>query len=121
MAVIVVMAILGSIILGIAGYAGRKAAESRAIADLQKIRIVLEEYRITYGGYPQEDIVLLDGWFELFDTNTNLFRNLTFDDPWGRPYQYVPQSRFSYDLYSFGPSGGPHDAIDGDWQYDVIR
>ena len=52
MTVIAIIAVLAGLILGIAGYAVRKADISRAMADMEKIKNALEEYRLAYGPYP---------------------------------------------------------------------
>lgn len=56
LAVIMIMAILGGIILGIAGYASRRAAEANAQATLQQLRNALEDYRLQYGQYPPIEV-----------------------------------------------------------------
>jgi len=118
MAVIVVMAILGSIVLGIAGYAGRRAAESKAHAELQSIRNAMEEYRLHFGRYPDQIFETSANWSNWLGTVnhplTNQLNEMNWLDPWGNAYQYEARSRFSYELFSHGPSGPDED-------YDRIR
>jgi len=106
MAVILVMAILGSIIVGVSGYAGRRSAESKARAELQIIRNALEEYRVDRGTYPDQEFREEADWKAwLNDVNhplTNIVADLNFLDPWGNAYQYEYKTRFSYELYSQG-------------------
>lgn len=114
LAVTMVMAILAGIVLGVAGYAARRADESRAKAELQVIRNALDGYRVTAGMYPQVDLTTTGQWDSVAADLTNHVESITFVDPWGRPYQYITQGRFSFDLYSTGPTGP-------DQTYDIIR
>ena len=56
MTVVAIIAVLAGLILGIAGYAVRKADISRAMADMEKIKNALEEYRLAYGSYPTNTV-----------------------------------------------------------------
>jgi general secretion pathway protein G len=97
---------------------------SRAIADVQAISIMIDNYRLSFGRYP--------------DTLADLQTALPAD-PWGTAYQYInyanivgPDPRrtdqfgvplnINYDLYSMGPdrSSSPPitDAVSRD---DIIR
>jgi general secretion pathway protein G len=69
--VVAVIAILASI--GIPRYlqAVRTARNVQAIGDIRKISVEIEQYRARHGGLPE---VL----------------PVERDDPWGRPYQYIP-------------------------------
>ena len=51
--VIAIIAILTGLVLGIAGYASRKASIARAEADVAQIRDALEEYRTEYAAIPR--------------------------------------------------------------------
>lgn len=120
--VIAIIAILTGLVLGIAGYASRKASIARAEADVAQIRDALEEYRTEYGGYPeaisndttvlcsnlwyapQQDglapFLVMKGW-----NDPNRF-DYEIKDPWGRDYHYShdpSQSRGQYKLWSDGP------------------
>lgn len=112
LAVIMIMAVLGGIVLGIAGYASRRADDSRARAELQLLRNALEEYRLDQGAYPSGDIDTIGGWEDELGPYTNQFADISFMDPWGEPYQFIHQGRFSFDLYSMGPTG---DSEEYDW------
>ncbi len=113
MVVIMIMMVLSGIVLGIANYASRKAAEGRARAELQQLRNALDEYRLAVGQYPSVTIVGDSGsaapWIGIVPHLTNYVENLSFVDPWGRVYQYRPQGRFSFDLWSRGMD--PSDAV----------
>ena len=131
MVVVAIIAILAGLVLGTAGYATRKADHSKAVADMEKIKNGLEEYRLQYGGYPenlnednpkalsaalwekpQDDgikpFLIMKGWND---------DAIQYDvlDPWGNPYHYYynpkgdpryaehNNSKFGYDLWSDGP------------------
>ena len=129
MTVIAIIAVLAGLILGVAGYAMRKADQSRAMADMEKIMNALEEYRLAYGSYPtntmannsgnwvsalfckKQQFLVLKGW----NDPTKVYQAV---DPWGNDYRYfhdagggVPgrvyatnnNSKFGYDLWSEGP------------------
>lgn len=109
MTVIAIIGILIALVLGVAGYASRKSDHDRAVADIEKIKYALEEYRAQYGNYPASIDTNLDrncstGWVHYLwrypQTNDNLkpflvFKGLTnrttvvpFKDPWGNDYLY---------------------------------
>lgn len=133
MTVVAIIAVLIGMVVGIAGYASRKAAVARAQTDLEKIKAAVEEFRVLYGYVPtntmpdnsanltgqlwvkpqregRAPLLIMKGWT---DTNTS-YRIL---DPWGNDYRYLRRptppyatnnnSRFGYDLWSLGP-----DALD---------
>lgn len=130
--VIAIIAILAGLVLGVAGYANRKASVARAEADIEKIRNALEEYRAQYGGYPvnpvgqeansavltsnlwykpQQDglapFLVMKGW-----NDPDVYTNRIID-PWGRDYRYLQDpgsGRFTYKLWSEGPDAS--DAAD---------
>lgn len=129
MVVVMVMMVLTGIVLGIANLASRRAAEGRARADLQQLRNALDEYRLEVGRYPQVTIVyppigsgevdsqdttdLLNRWRDnITPPLTNFVTDLSFQDPWGRAYQYRPQGRLAYDLWSRGTD--PRDSVSED-------
>lgn len=128
--VIAIIGIMMGLVLGISGYATRKADYSRATAELEQIKNALEEYRIEYGRYPNNTdaddsrnltdalwgkphddgippFLALDEW----DDENERYRLL---DPWGNDYRYYHDSdgtpfyaehnnsRLGYDLWSLG-------------------
>jgi general secretion pathway protein G len=100
MVVIMIMALLGSIVFGITGYASRKAASSRALAQIQQIKNALEGYRLEWGMYLTNSGPMTATWA------TNLLtydRELVFVDPWERAYQYEGQGNYQFRLWSYGP------------------
>ena len=94
MAVILLIFVLAAMVVGISGYVTRKGAEAQARAELQQLRNALEEYRIATGSYPA-GLGGLGGYGE----------GVSLQDPWGWGYEYELRGRFSYELFSRGPSG----------------
>jgi type II secretory pathway pseudopilin PulG len=94
LAVIAIIAILSG--LGAKGYslARRQAKESRAKADIEKLRAALVEYRIEFGAYPTD--------LSNTDFLTHAVEGIEFNDPWGRAYQYECTNRFLYRIWSDG-------------------
>ena len=106
MVVIMIMAILAGIVFGIMGFAARKAASARAMADLQQIKNALERYRLDYGGYFDQSgpMTTADPLWDTFRAAlTNYNQEVKFTDPWERPYQYESQGRYQFRLWSYGP------------------
>lgn len=110
--VIGIIGILVGIVIGVAGFANRKSANSRALSDLERIKTALEEFRIERGRYfgPASgsvsgavDSLTVGG--ERFDVAmSNYLKDLRMIDPWGNAYQYASSSPFSYRLWSMGLS-----------------
>lgn len=126
MTVIAIIAILASLVFGVAGYAMRKASESRALADIERIKNALEEYRVEFGRYPANTVeadseawasklwqhkppfLVMKGW-------NDPAASYPVVDPWGNEYRYYydsdgspryaehNNSKFGYDLWSEGP------------------
>ncbi|HBA84945.1 MAG TPA: hypothetical protein DCZ95_12695 [Verrucomicrobia bacterium] len=129
--VVAIIAVLASMILGVAGLATKKADEGKALSDMEKIKNALEDYRVEYGRYPinflpanttnwvaqlwcqpqalgKKPFLVLKGW-----TDPNI--NYGAIDPWGATYRYLHRSaspyadhndsKFGYDLWSLGPDG----------------
>lgn len=97
--VIGIAVFLLALTLGIAGYARFAAREGRALADMEKIAFVLQDYWLRNGSYPSTLVSVSNRLPENFS-----FSNAVPLDPWGRNYYYsnAPQS---YLLKSFGPDG----------------
>ena len=99
--ILVVTAIIGiliGLILGISGFAAKKSDESKTKAQMQVIGNALEEYRVLYGSYPTNLVVLTNATSKL----SVEFKNIPSTDPWGRPYVYEQTSRYAYSLRSLG-------------------
>lgn len=102
--VVLIISILMGIVLGFTGYASRAAARSRALADIQKIKDALEQYRLANGTYPTvSGDMTAAPWAPFRAALTNYVRDLNFTDPWGRGYRFESQGRFQFKLWSYGP------------------
>ncbi|MCS7049699.1 MAG: type II secretion system protein GspG [Verrucomicrobiae bacterium] len=132
MAVITIIAVLAGLVLSIAAFANRKAAVSRAQAEIAELSRAIEAYRLDFGQYPtsstiratnllnnallHQQLVSRPGRYITFrphqlrvsGTTTNIL------DPFGNPYNYfrvyvassdVATNRTTFDLWSFGPDG----------------
>lgn len=101
LAVMAIIAILAG--LGARGYslAKRQAKESRAKAGIEKLRNLLNEYRVEYGRYPASlsDIGPL----------TNSVEGIEWTDPWSNDYQYLCTNRFLYRIWSEGQDAATDD------------
>lgn len=107
--VVGIIAILAGITLGITNYANRKAAVSRALADMETIKAALEEYRLQRGEYFVVTNVIQLTNLPGFSNEVGRFSptGIRLSDPWGRGYYYTTHNRtpaLSYRLYSDGPS-----------------
>lgn len=100
--VVAIIGILVGITIGVAGFAGRKSANSKAVAELEQLKNALEEYRVEQGRYYPKMISDTNDVAEFRKIITNYADKLSFTDPWGRAYQYRPQGEFSYRLWSMG-------------------
>lgn len=109
--VVAIIAILVGMVVGISGYASRKSATAKALSDMERIKGALEEYRLTKGGYLSATITVVNATYANFtNTLSKIDGQLKFLDPWGRPYQYLPNPApgakiiLSYRLWSEGAS-----------------
>lgn len=105
-----VMAIIGILVgIGFKGYrlAQRQAKEAQAMADLEKLRLALDEYRVEFGTYPGQVAVAA---VPRQDFLSECVEGLQWADPWGNAYLYVCTNRFRYRLWSTGQNP----ELDGD-------
>ncbi len=103
LAVMAVIGVLAGMVLGISGYASRRADESRAMADIERIKDILEDYRIRTGRYPPNAASMRD---EVRNSNLSFFHETNqLRDPWNRNYEYRLEGRYIIYVYSVGPSG----------------
>lgn len=129
--VLVVMAVIGllaGLITGLSGRARAKARVAATQAQIEKVKLGLEEYKLEYGRYPRVDSARalvaalyaipksrLQPVFVEFDPSeleeTNLWK-----DAWGNEFIYDGRTPThhpdSYDLYSTGPNGQDGDEDD---------
>lgn len=110
LAVMAIIGILAGLILGVSSYASRKASESKAIAEMEKIKNGYEYYKIDFGVYPDYMVKISKYVSDLTYTNNGAL------DPWGNPYE-TNVSSFSVTIISGGQDGivgGDHAADDID-------
>lgn len=106
--VIMIISVLTGMILGITGFANRKAAESRAAADIQILQNALEEHKLEYGYYPVlaslTNIFVITNELEKIDW---VAKKVSYTDPWEQAYQYENPDIYSlsYTLISMGMDG----------------
>lgn len=101
LAVIAIVALL--IGIGVKGYslAQRSAKEALALADLEKLGLALNEHRVEFGRYPEQETA---GPVPRLDFFSETVEDLQWIDPWGGAYQYLclATNRFVYRLWSTG-------------------
>jgi general secretion pathway protein G len=113
MIVIAIIAILASLVLSTAGYVQKKAARSRAEAEIAAVGAALESYKADNGDYPSgsASLVLVTSlmpssgkvYFEFKSKSTNSSGWL---DPFGSTYSYIytngspNNGTNNYDLWS---------------------
>lgn len=85
--VITVIAILAGIVLNTAGYMQRKAAWSRAEAEIAALSAALESYKVEYGTYPTnsstDNAILRAALGSGINTNHNPLGKMFFEFPAG--------------------------------------
>ena len=118
--VIMIIAVLAGLVIGTASYANKKAAISQVMADIERIKIALDNYKATYGAYPKVDGIanLIQAihtkpiqrsepvFIELKPSEITSGRIV---DPWGNDLRYrgnpANNDATFYDLWSHGPDG----------------
>jgi len=115
--VMVIIAVLAGIVIGVFGSAAKKGDISKAKADIEHIRIALDEFRAEFGYYPLSGGY--EGPFNSLVSNElsaaqqavvfTAVDELSYIDPWGNEYMYQrgsqPENRFRYQIWSLGPDG----------------
>ena len=101
LAVMAIIAILAG--LGAQSYnlARRQAKESRAKAEIEKLRTALNEYRVEFGHYPVSGAQAV-GRLDQIGFLTNAVEGAALVDPWGCDYYYECNDRFLYRIWSEG-------------------
>ncbi len=94
--VIAIIALLAALILGLAGNAQKKAARSRAEAEISQLGSFITDYQMKYGQVPQSLAALSNELKKVGHALTNL------TDPWGLPYNYSNSSIVTFYLWSLG-------------------
>lgn len=143
--VMLIIGVLTGLVLGLAGYANKKAALAKTHAQMERLKIALENYRADWGRYPLVDEMadLRDALYEdrieggrkvYIELNTDELNDqrrednrATLLDPWGQEYRYRgdnPDHNIdSYDLESGGPDGDLDAEEDNltNWRGDTAR
>lgn len=92
--VIAIIALLSALILGLAGNAQKKAARSKAEAEISQLESFVTDFQMKYGQVPQDEAKLK----EELGRQTHSLSN--FLDPWGMSYKYEKSSKTTFYLWS---------------------
>jgi type II secretion system protein G len=111
--VVAIIAILAGLTLSTMGYVNRKAAESRARAEVAALSTAIDSYKLDFGAYPSNSPTVL--YQELtgqgsinkskvfIEPPAGMVTNSKFVDPWGADYQYTTNPTVNvgfFDLWS---------------------
>lgn len=111
LAVLLIIGILAASAMGLSGYARRRAAESRCVAELHSLKSGIEEFKIRNGYYPDAlngvtitELIPLQGKIGEIDRDPT--DGLL--DPWGTSYvyDYVADEEV-FRIYSWGQDKQP--------------
>ncbi len=105
--VVAIIALLAALILGLAGFAQKKATRSRAEAEIAQIAGFVTDYQMRYGNVPQTRGELSEALQLANSARAGLL------DPWGEPYEYEASSPATYHLWSTGGAPGVPASIIG--------
>lgn len=117
LAVTAIIAIVAGIVLGISGYASKKSDRAKALSDLEKLKMAMEEYRMVKGRYfnASGDVTTItDGGQAFSNVLSQYATGLRMTDPWGRPYRYANSTPYVYRMWSKGPQDDPVSSDDID-------
>jgi prepilin-type N-terminal cleavage/methylation domain-containing protein len=93
--VIAIIALLAALILGLAGNAQKKAARSKAEAEIAQLENFVTDYQMKFGQVPQGSSAALK---KALATEMHSLSNMV--DPWGGEYQYTNSSKVTFYLWS---------------------
>ena len=99
--VVAIIAILAGLTLSTLGYVNKKAARSRAEAEVAALSAAIDSYKLDFGSYPASNNLYkeLTGQGSLntnkvfFEPTPQITTNIAtgpFTDPWGEVYNYEP-------------------------------
>lgn len=113
LAVVMIIGILMSMILGVATWAQRANMEAKAKADIETLRTALDRCRMDDGQYPLA-AAGTTAWTNA--VRGNVPPEFDFLDPWNHIYRYICTAPATYRLYSMGADGaeGPPPEADLD-------
>lgn len=117
MVVIAIIAILAALTLNTVGYVNRKAAQSRAEAEVAAISAAIESYKLDMGAYPSNNTTTLfkeltgqgstkKVYFEPTPNITTNPANGPFIDPWGAAYKYENPATYNVGFFDFYSTAG---------------
>ena len=93
--VIAIIALLSALILGLANNAQKKAARSKAEAEISQLESFVTDYQMKYGQVPQGNEETLK---QALAGASHSLSNLL--DPWGMSYEYASSSKATFYLWS---------------------
>ena len=117
LAVITIILLLATLVIGASSYAIRKADTMRCLQRMELIKNAISLYYTDWNAYPQNQGTLFSDLFQTpintgrnpYLTDTNFVNNNLLVDPWGKPFGYtfpgVSNPPTLYDLWSNGPDG----------------
>ena len=132
--VVLIISVLAGLVLGISGYANRKAARSQAEAQLQKLGMLFDEFKLEEGYYPFSTASSASGWYKLNTPSVNFdvllpdvskrdyyqnkLREIGTADPWLFSCEIRIPSTQGYELRirSLGPDGAANTEDDVELQ-----
>ena len=94
--VIAIIALLAALILGLAGNAQKKAARTKAEAEVTQLGSFVTDYQTKYGQVQPSPEALKSALAAANHSISN------FLDPWGMLYEYTNTSKVTFYLYSKG-------------------
>ena len=94
--VIAIIALLAALILGLAGNAQKKAARTKAEAEVTQLGSFVTDYQTKYGQVPTSADALKKALAAANHPSSN------FLDPWGTSYGYSNSSKVTFYLWSQG-------------------
>jgi len=101
--VITIIGILAGLTLSTLGYVNKKAARSRAEAEVAALSAAIESFKLDYGSYPASNNLFKELTSQgtvntnkvYFEPTPQITTNMTagpFIDPWGTTYNYNPSA-----------------------------
>lgn len=111
--VVMVIAMLVSIVIGVAGAIDRQAAENKAKVQVMALTELLEEYYGDTGEYPDNVTTNLANWYsetyggaehEVLGPVLDSGDNYNWKDPWGN-FFVLDKDEDAYHVGSYGPDG----------------
>ena len=109
--VIAIIALLASLILGLAANAQKKAARDKAAAEVEQLSSFVNDYQMQYGQVPTNVVKLKEALAGKGHALSNMV------DPWGMSYNYSNSSKVTFYLWSRGGATNQNPATDNRAMY----